>query len=357
MKLKLKKKNILIAAGILILLIGLILILVLKPKKKGQEKTNKNTEKSTETKVEKPKEKVDIIDVNSKTRPFAVVVNNTPVAVKVQEGLNKAYIVYEIPTEGSTSRLMAIYKDVDEDLTIGTIRSVRHNFIDFALESDSILVGYGYSIYAEEQLNNQHVIDHMNGMIHSKPYWRSNPEKLASEHTAYTSISKIKDFAYNDKKYKKESSNAKNTVLLNYNTGDVDLKEKEESMNATSITIPYGSITTKFKYDESTKLYTRIVNGKEATDHKTKETFTTKNIIVQRLTYQMADNNYYWDLNTIGSGEGYYITNGKAVPIKWSKDSRKAKTKYTYLDGKEIEVSDGRTYIEVQVTSQKTTIE
>ena len=36
---------------------------------------------------------VDIIDVNSKTRPFAVSVNNTPVAVQVQTGLNKAYIV------------------------------------------------------------------------------------------------------------------------------------------------------------------------------------------------------------------------------------------------------------------------
>ena len=42
---------------------------------------------------------IDIIDVNSKTRPFAVSVNNTPVAVQVQTGLNKAYIVYELPTE------------------------------------------------------------------------------------------------------------------------------------------------------------------------------------------------------------------------------------------------------------------
>ena len=31
-------------------------------------------------------EKVDIIDINSKTRPFAISVNNTPVAVKVQTG-------------------------------------------------------------------------------------------------------------------------------------------------------------------------------------------------------------------------------------------------------------------------------
>ena len=46
----------------------------------------------------KLEDKVDIVDLESKSRPFAISINNTPVAVKVQEGLNSAYIVYEIPT-------------------------------------------------------------------------------------------------------------------------------------------------------------------------------------------------------------------------------------------------------------------
>lgn len=345
-----KAKKILIISSILIILIGIGLIVLLP------SKNNKTNKKNTPKKKAVPKEKVDIVDINSKTRPFAVVINNTPVAIKVQEGLNKAYIVYEIPTEGSTSRLMALYKDASDDLTIGTVRSVRHNFIDFALESDSILVGYGYSVYAEDQLNNKHVIDYMNGMIHSQPFWRNNPEHLASEHTAYTSISKIKDFAYNNKKYSKDSSSADNTILLKYNVKDVDLSKREDVMEANEVKVPYGSVTTTFKYNPETKMYTRMVNGDTVVDHNTKEEFTTKNIIVERLTYKMMGNNYYWDLNTIGSGEGYYITNGKAVPIKWSKSGRSDKTKYTYADGSEIEVSDGRTYIEVQVTNQQTTI-
>lgn len=354
MKRKMNMKKLLIFISVLIVLIIVVLLLVLKPKNNNKQSKSKKDNKTVEKKPVVPKEKVDIIDINSKSRPFAVVVNNTPVAVKVQEGLNKAYIVYEIPTEGSTSRLIALFKDVNEDVTIGTIRSVRHNFIDYALESDAILVGYGYSHYAEDQLNRQHVIDYMNGMIHSKPFWRSNPEHLASEHTAYTSINKISDFAFNDKKYKKESDN---TILLNYNVGEVDLSKQTDAKTANTVTLPYGSVTTKFTYNPETKMYTRNVNGKETVDHKTKEPFTTKNIIVQKITFGMMDNNYYWDLHTIGSGEGYFITNGYAVPIKWSKSSRSAKTKYTYLDGKEIEVSDGRTYIEVQVTSRSTTIE
>ena len=181
MKRKMNMKKLLIFISVLIVLIIVVLLLVLKPKNNNKQSKSKKDNKTVEKKPVVPKEKVDIIDINSKSRPFAVVVNNTPVAVKVQEGLNKAYIVYEIPTEGSTSRLIALFKDVNEDVTIGTIRSVRHNFIDYALESDAILVGYGYSHYAEDQLNRQHVIDYMNGMIHSKPFWRSNPEHLASE--------------------------------------------------------------------------------------------------------------------------------------------------------------------------------
>ena len=62
------------------------------------------------------------------------------------------------------------------------------------------------------------------------------------------------------------------------------------------------------------------------------------------------------DIDNIGSGEGYYITNGYAVPIKWSKKSRTAQTVYTYTDGTEIKVNDGNTYIQIQPKSQKLTI-
>ena len=167
-------------------------------------------------------EKVDIIDINSKSRPYAVSVNNTPVAVKVQEGLNKAYLVYEIPTEGNTSRLLAFYKDIEEDLVIGTIRSARHDFVDYALESDAIFCCFGWSIYAEQDMKSGS-IDYLQGLF-GYPYYRKNPEKLASEHTAYTSVDKIKD-AVKKKGFKTTSED---TILLNYNVSDVDLSVAAE---------------------------------------------------------------------------------------------------------------------------------
>ena len=308
-------------------------------------------------------EKVDIIDINSKSRPYAVVVNNTPVAVKVQEGLNKAYLVYEIPTEGNTSRLLAFYKDIEEDLVIGTIRSARHNFVDFALESDAIFCCFGWSHYAEDDLK-KGSIDYFQG-LYGYPYYRNNPENLASEHTAYTSMEKLKEAVEKNK----TRTTSDNTILLNYNVKDTDLSSASNMMVANTVTIPYGSAPqiASFKYNEETKMYTRYEDNEKCIDHNTKEEITTKNIIVQKLNYEMCDDNYYWDLHTVGSGEGYYITNGYAVPITWSKSSRSSKTKYTYKEGavidgqdvggKEISVSDGRTYIEVQTNNQKLTIE
>ena len=62
-------------------------------------------------------------------------------------------------------------------------------------------------------------------------------------------------------------------------------------------------------------------------------------------------------MKNIGSGEGYYITDGYAVPITWEKSSRSAQTIYKYKDGSEIVVNDGNTFIQIQPLNQALTIE
>lgn len=343
---------------LVIAIISVIGVIVAWTFMNNNNKANSNEIKSeqfkeNEVSIEVKESKVDIVDINSKTRPYAIVVNNTPVAVKVQTGLNKAYIVYEIPTEGNTSRLMALYKDIDEDFTIGTIRSSRHNFIDYALESNAIFIHYGWSHYAQDD-QKKGIIDYINGLFDA-PFWRDNPENLASEHTAYTSIAKLNETIKN-KGFKTE---ADDTILLKYNSDDVDLSKNENVKQARKINIKYGGYgnVTSFEYDEAKKIYYRMEDDKYCIDYKTKEKVNTKNIIVQKINYSVCDDKKYWDLKTIGTGEGYFITNGYAVPITWKKDSRKGKTKYFYKNGQEIEVSDGRTYIEIETNNQGITLE
>ena len=88
-------------------------------------------------------EKINIYDLESNSRPYAVVINNYPAAVKAQTGLNEAYIVYEFPIEGGITRSLALFKDV-EDVKLGTVRSARKDYIDYVLENDAIFVHFGW---------------------------------------------------------------------------------------------------------------------------------------------------------------------------------------------------------------------
>ena len=45
--------------------------------------------------------------------------------------------------------------------------------------------------------------------------------------------------------------------------------------------------------------------------------------------------------------KGYYITNGKAIEIICSKNSRTEKTVYKDLQGNEININDGNTFIQI----------
>ena len=258
-----KKIAIIIVLVLVLAVVGGILIYNNSTKSNKESEVPVSSTNNKENETEKTEEKVDIIDINSKTRPYAIVVNNTAVAVKVQEGLNKAYVVYEIPTEGNTSRLLALYKDVEESLVIGTIRSARHNFVDFALESDAIFCCFGWSHYAEDDMKNKS-IDYLQG-LYGGPYYRENPENLASEHTAYTSIGKLN----NSVKLKGIRETSDESTLLNYNVDDVDLSLAQETNKANTVTIPYGVAPqiASFKYNEENKMYTRYENGEKCVDY------------------------------------------------------------------------------------------
>ena len=171
-----KKTKILIGVLLLLLVIGIVVLLL--PKKEVEKEV-----KVKEEKIEK-EEPVDIIDINSKT------------------SLNKAYLVYELPTEGSTSRLLAFYKDAP-NTKVGTVRSARHNFLDYSYESDAIFSCYGWSHYAKDQMSSG-IIDFVQGMIGQGGMWRENPEHLASEHTVYANTDTVLNYAYNNKGYKKD---------------------------------------------------------------------------------------------------------------------------------------------------------
>lgn len=331
-----KRNRIIVICISLLIIIGIVTgLYLLKPVKKEEPPKKKKT---------KPKviEKLKIVDEDSNKRPIAIMIDNN-VGSSSHIGLQEAYITYEIVVEGGLSRMMAIYKD-KETPEIGPVRSSRHYFLDYALESDCIYTHYGWSPFAENDIKLLGV-NNLNGLYDNIPFWRSN--NYRSPHNVFTSIAKI--YEASDKKgYRKESNDWK---LLNYQIKDYNLEEKyQEDSNvitANQVSFNYlASQSRSFTYNVENKYYLRTMNNEPHIDANTKEQYHYKNLILMKVNNFTLDNEGRQDLDTVGTGEGFYVTNGHAIPIQWSKSARNAKTQYIYKD-EEININDGNTFIEI----------
>lgn len=308
----------------------------------NEKQTVSDTEINNEPKEEKPiiveEKKIEIFQGND--RPIAVMIDNHTGAWP-QAGLNKAYLVYEIIVEGGETRLMALFKGQDVD-KIGPVRSSRHYFLDYALENDAIYVHFGWSPQAESDIKTL-AVNNINGIYESSSsFWRSNDK--SSPHNVVTSTEKILQIA--ERKGYKTTSN-KDSVL-NYTAEDVEL---DEGISATSVTIPHSSSQkVEYKYNDETGKYIRYARNKLQTDWYTEEQIETKNIIITFCdNYTLTDNENKGRQGLYNTGEfkGYYITNGKAIEITCIKSTRTSQTVYKDLNGNEIKVNDGNTFIHI----------
>lgn len=332
------------------LIITLIVLLLCSGCKKEEKKKLEDNNNKTEEKVNKD---VTIVDLNSKERPIAVMINNHKEA-RPQSGLNDAYLVYEIMVEGGITRMMALYtQDFDEE-KIGSIRSSRHYYLDYVLENDAIYVHWGGSYVAYEHLDKLK-LDRIDGMVYGEKYFTTDKTLGRSlEHTRFSSAELIKKGI---EKLKLRTT-TDSGYLLNYTGEEVDLSKLDGAEVANEVSIKYSKYqTSSYEYNSDEKVYYRFMSGNKHTDLVTDEQYKFKNIICYSLEYpDYGDGSKLRNLNNIGSGEGVYITNGYSIPIKWSKKDRESKTKYTYLDGTEIDVSDGNTFIQIYPKDGKLTI-
>ena len=321
---------------ILIIAAGAVLAYKIMQDKDNQEVVSE--ENNVLTAVVEEKE-VQIFKGND--RPIAVMIDNHDDAWP-QAGLQKAYMVYEIIVEGGETRLMALFKGADDVEKIGPVRSARHYFIDYAMENDAIYVHFGESPQASSDIK-KYSIAEIDGISEDgTTFWRVKDKK--APHNAVTSMENLIKSAKN-KNFRMTSSEES---VLNYVADEVNL---EEGQGAVSVTIPHSQLqTVKYEYDEENKVYERFARKEAQVDWDTDEPITVKNIIItfcDNYTLSDAENKGRQGLKNIGTFDGYYITNGKAIKIKCIKNARDEKTVYQDLNGNEIDVNDGNTFVHI----------
>ena len=346
-----KSTILLIILAVLVIIAGGLLIYKIINREKTvpviEEDTNVDSKDSENLVVQQNKVKI----FSGTDRPIAVMIDNHSGAWP-QANLDKAYMVYEIIVEGGETRLMALFKGQNLD-KIGPVRSSRHYFLDYALENDAIYVHHGWSPQAQSDITTLGV-NNINGIQESSSnFWRVKDK--SAPHNLFTSTESILKIA--DRKGYSKTSNKKS--VLNYVANEVQLPAT--AVSATSVTIPHSNLqTVKYEYDEQTKTYKRYARNKLQTDYITGEPVTTKNIIItmcDNYTLEDKENKGRQGLKNIGIFKGYYITDGKAIEIQCTKNARDEQTVYKDLNGKEIEVNDGNTFVNICPTDAKLVIE
>ena len=281
-------------------------------------------------------------------RPIALMIDNDSNAARPQIGLESAYMVYEIVVEGQATRFMALFNNFNLE-KVGPVRSSRHYFLDYAMEHDAIYAHAGWSPKAAKDISALG-INNINGVAGDGAiYWRDNTYD-STWHNLYTATTKLSARA-DEKQYRRETENS----LPVYNEND----KTPEGREMTEIHIPYAKFyTVDWKYDEETKRFVRYVNGKTH-DSQTGEALSAKNIIMYTIKNKNlpdTEDKGRQDLENIGSGTGYYFSDGMMVEINWSKSARDAKTEYTLTDGTPLALNPGNTFIQIVPTYANTEI-
>lgn len=330
-------------------LLILLLCFVGCGKSKKKAEVEENTKEFVEVNESAPEKKLSILNPESKSRTVAVMINNHPAAAANHAGLQDAFVTYEIIVEGGLTRLMALFRDVNPG-KIGSVRSSRPYYLDYVLENDAIYTHFGYS--EEARMNIESLgINNINGLL-DDGFWRDTSLNVAYEHTAFISMENILNVA-RSKGYRMESDSG---LLLNYSVDDVNLNEKDGNIVANNVFVKYSySQNSSYTYDSERKVYLRSYNGTPHIDAITGQQYNYKNILVLKVE-NYSEDGYLQHLHNIGVGDGYYITNGYAIPIKWEKPSREGKTIYKDLAGNLIFINDGNTFIQIQPIYEELTI-
>ena len=296
-----------------------------------------------------PQKKVTVVDLESKTRPVGIMINCHSEALP-QSGLQDAYAVYELMVEGGITRMFALFKD--KDFTkVGAVRSVRAQYLGYAFENDAIIIHAGGSAEATNRMANEGIANiSVDGKYGQRDMQLA--KKRAWEHTLFTKWSSVSQ-AIKDRGLR---STTDTTPVLNYSAEEVDMSKYTTKKDANNVSIRYSNYrTSNYYYDADKKVYLRSMNGTKNVDLVTGQRYEVKNIIVYGVKYSnYCDHGYcgYVKPANIGNGEGWYITDGVALPIKWSKKDEKSKTEYRVKEtGEELKVNDGNTYFQIYPTN------
>ena len=273
--------------------------------------------------------------------PLAILVENHPDS-RPQAGLDKASIVYEAIAEGGITRFLAIFGTYEAE-KVGPVRSARTYFVDWAHGYDAYLAHVGGNMDALEKIPRDKILD-LDQFRYSSPYWREKNANVATEHTMFTSTTKLREQATKNK-----YSTANNFNVMKFKEEPVDA-EKANAPEKQKISVVFSSAqyNVDFGYDKTTNSYKRSLAGSSHIDRVSKNQLNPKNIIVMTVNRKPTItkiNESGWEMTTIGTGNAQIFIDGKIIKGTWKKTSAADRELFYDEAGNEIVFNRGQFWI------------
>ena len=313
------------------------------PKNGSGDDTRESGDKNSELEMRKKEERNPISGVrckNARRRPFAVMMAGDLEAWPLS-GIGKADMVVEMPViTGGITRYLAVFV-CSNPSEIGSIRSARHDFIQFAMGLDAIFAHWGGSHFALDKLDNK-IMDNINALyLDGSVFYRKHG--IPKPHDGFATIERLVD-------YSKRVGYRLEDKFSGYQFYNEENPIDKDGM----LTIGYPSIyRVDYKYDHKTNSYLRFKGNKKDKDKLDSKQISAKNVVIMYAFSRQIEGQYN-DVDVEGEGKAIVYQNGWEIRGKWKKDKGDMRSKlYFYNDsGEEIKFVPGQIWIQVVEPNQ-----
>ncbi len=278
---------------------------------------------------------------DAQPRPVGVMINNTKKALP-QIGISQADVIIELPVEGGVTRLLTLFADPSTIPELGSIRSVRHDYVELVASLDVLVTHVGGSYLADDLIAAEKIqtINYMNTSI---PFWRDADwrSNRGYEHSVKTTGERIMKYLNSRDSLRKTVKDPQ--TMFNFQPTDQlvpAVGEPAETVNA-----PFSRYTkAAFDYDADTKLYSKSQFDQPHLDQATGEAVRFTNVLLLPTSIPVITSAGHIDADMSG-GSGLYLSGGFAQPIRWKKGSMYERLRFFTEDGEDLLVNRGKTYI------------
>lgn len=282
-------------------------------------------------------------------RPVAVMVNNVDAALP-QYGISAADLVFELPVEYDLTRLMAVYGDYTQIPEVCSIRSCRYYYPILAVGFDAIYVNWGMNESVARPTVNSMDIDQYDGDEYGLGdcFGRDKARYESGYAWEHTGVFHGPNFPSVLEKDKVRTDLKEDKTGTAFNFVEMDKNAAPNGEDAQKVRVDFGANYSVFTYDEENHEYLKNFKDSPHMDGISKEQLKFENVIVLETEikpYPGDEVIKYVDWEGGENAKGYYISEGKMVPITWSKAGMYDPLKFFDANGNELQLNRGKSYI------------